>query len=99
MPKKKKRNDASREAVRERIKVLLDNEESWRNETDRAAAIIAGAYLDDMLCVLLQRFLVDDPKIVHKILGLDGEGPLCSFSARIDIAFCLALIGPHDAPH
>jgi len=66
-----------------------------QKETPRGAVIIAGAFLDAQLRVLLSKFLVDDPKIVDELIGSDkhSDCPLSTFSSRIKAAYCLGLIG------
>lgn len=60
------------------------------NETDRGCALMAAAYLDEELKSLLQAKLVDDRKSVTKVFAFNG--PLGSFSARIDMVFLLGLL-------
>ena len=62
----------------------------FQNEGDRAAAILAGALLDERLRALLTAYLVDDSKEVA--LLLEPEQPLGSFGARTRAAYCLGLL-------
>lgn len=64
--------------------------EELQNESPRAAVIIAGAFLDAQLRELISKSLIDDPKIVNKLL--DESGPLSSFRSRIMTAYCTGLI-------
>jgi DNA-binding MltR family transcriptional regulator len=64
--------------------------EELQEESPRAAAIMAGALLDAQLRNLLEKYFVDDRKIVNDLLGTDR--PLSSFSSRINAAYCLGLI-------
>ena len=64
--------------------------EEFQNESDRSAAIIGAAFLDEHLKQLLINFFVDDAKEVAHLLS--GESPLGSFGARIRAAYCLGLI-------
>ncbi|MGH7860101.1 MAG: hypothetical protein ACREQY_22470 [Candidatus Binatia bacterium] len=61
----------------------------YHAETDRGAAIVAASLLDDLLEQLLRRSMLpcasDD--------FFRGYGPLSSFSAKIDLARFLGLIG------
>jgi hypothetical protein len=63
--------------------------DSYANESDRAAAILAASYLDSYLEECIKFFLVDDPYI-EKLFK--GTSPLSTFSSRIDMAFALGLI-------
>jgi hypothetical protein len=60
------------------------------NETDRGSALMAAAFLDDRLKALIESRLVNDAKIVKR--GFDFNGPLGTFSSRIDFAYLLGLI-------
>jgi mannitol operon repressor len=60
------------------------------HETDRAAAILAGSMLDELLRQALEMFFVDEPKEVD--LLLNSEQPLGSFGARIRTAYCLGML-------
>jgi len=60
-------------------------------ESDRGAALVGAAYLDELLARLFKAKLFDQ-KISEELLS--GYGPLSSFSARINMAYCLGWIGP-----
>lgn len=60
-------------------------------ESDRGCALIAAAYLDSELEKLIRLALVDAPRIADDLLG-QGR-PLSTFSARIDLAYLLGLVG------
>lgn len=62
----------------------------FQSETDRGTILVGGAYLDDLLASLLRAFFVDDPKVVNGLITIDG--PLGTFSNRIDLTYCLGLI-------
>ena len=64
--------------------------EEFQAETDRGAALIGGAFLDEQLKELLQGFLVDDTKRAEEMLG--AMGPLGTFSSRILASYLLGLI-------
>ena len=66
----------------------------FANESDRAAAVLSAAYIDELLKNLIANFLVDDEKVVEKLLDpkKSPHAPLGTFSARITAAFCLGLI-------
>jgi hypothetical protein len=61
----------------------------WRNESDRAAIILAASYLYRYLGELLAAAFVDD-KVSRQLLK---RNPLSSYAARIDLAFALGRIG------
>lgn len=62
-----------------------------REETDRAAAVLGAAYLDSLLEQLLSHYFIHD-SVVEQLLKTDG--PLGTFSARINASFALGLIPP-----
>jgi hypothetical protein len=61
-----------------------------REQSDRAAAILAVSFLEDRLAALLQAWLVDEPNIVSKMFG--GSGPLATFLAKIDMGLLLGIL-------
>ncbi len=63
--------------------------DSYENESDRAAAILAASYLDIYLEECIKFVLVDDPSIEQLFKGTSA---LSTFSAKIDMAFALGLI-------
>ena len=72
--------DAKRElAIIERIE----------NGEPRAAAVLAGAYLEDRLTDTLRSRMVQDRKLLGKFFK--GYGPLATFSAKIDLAYLLGI--------
>ncbi|HEV7281994.1 MAG TPA: DUF4145 domain-containing protein [Pirellulaceae bacterium] len=76
----------------EDIKVVIGFRSSLESETDRGAALMAAAYLEDQLLRLALDVIVDENSL-RKKLG-DQNGPLGSFSARIDFAYALGLLPP-----
>lgn len=63
--------------------------DSYQNESDRAAAILASSYLETYLGECIKFFLVDHKSIEELF---EGYNALATFSARTDIAFALGLI-------
>lgn len=61
-----------------------------RNESDRAAVILAAAKIDLVLYQILQKFLL--PSTSSRDELLDGDAPLGTFSARINAVYRLGLI-------
>lgn len=69
--------------------------EEFQGETDRAAAVLGAAYLDECLRQLIASFLIDDSKKVDELL----EGPLAplgSFASRISVSYCMGLISEDE---
>jgi len=65
----------------------------FQNETDRAAAVLAGCYLDHYLESLLKSFFIDDQKFIDgQIIGSSTNSVLDSFSKRIKLAYALGLL-------
>jgi len=61
-----------------------------RSETDRSAAIIVAAFLDEHIKQLLTNYLVNEEKETDLLLSSDSA--LGSFGARIRAAYCLGLL-------
>jgi|ERR1039458_10177196 hypothetical protein len=59
-------------------------------ETDRAAVLLGGAKLDDVLLRILAQFLI--PNATSRDEFLEAEGPLSTFSARINATYRLGII-------
>jgi hypothetical protein len=66
----------------------------FQDETDRGAALVGAALIDQMLKETLEAFLVDGNASAE--LLEDGNGPLGTFSARTKAAFCLGLIASDE---
>lgn len=64
--------------------------EELTEQTDRGAALLAAAYLDDALKEMLQKRFVGQQN--ETVKAFQGNGPLATFSSRIMIAFLLGLI-------
>jgi DNA-binding MltR family transcriptional regulator len=63
--------------------------EDIENSSDRAAAIVAAAFLEDHLAIALKRHFHQDEKILNETFR--SSGPLGSFSAKINMAFLVGL--------
>ena len=61
-------------------------------ESDRGAALLAAAFLDDVLDLMLRSAFVDDADTSDKLLG-PGRA-LESFGSRAHLAYLLGLLGP-----
>src|SRR3990172_2102627 len=66
-----------------------------QKETERGAAVVAGALLDDLLLQLLAAFLVDDEPALRELL-VNPYAPLSTFSSRIAAAYTLGLISREE---
>lgn len=64
--------------------------EELQAETDRGAALVGAAMVDDRLSRLLHRHFLDTPEAEFMLEG--PMAPLGTFSARTYAAFCLGLI-------
>ena len=69
-------------------------EKEFDGASDRAAAIVAGAFIDEVLSDLLRTFFVDDTGNDRTIF--EGTGPLATFSSKINIAYGLGLISASE---
>ena len=78
------------EPARSQTLEVIDFRTSLTIETDRGAALMAAAFMDDKLKHALAGRLVDNRKLVTK--ALEFNGALGTFSSRIDFAFLLGLI-------
>lgn len=61
------------------------------NETDRGVALLAVAFLDDVLDLLLRASFVNDSEAVNRLIG-PGR-PLESFGSRAHVGYCIGLLG------
>ncbi|MDB5321342.1 MAG: putative mannitol operon repressor [Phycisphaerales bacterium] len=52
--------------------------------------MVGAAYVDDLLAGMLRSYLVDDAKLVDALL--ESQGPLGTFSSRINLVYALGLI-------
>lgn len=78
------------EPIATEVRDVMDFRESLSEETDRGSALMAAAYLDDKLKVLLKAKLVDDVKLSRRAFEFNGS--LGTFSSRIDFSYLLGLI-------
>jgi len=62
----------------------------FKEETDRAAVILGASKLDSLITQLVNHFLV--PNYSKNDDLFDGDSPLSTFSAKINLAFRLGLI-------
>lgn len=79
----KKRNISDREKMS-----ALRNE--FKGSSDRSAAIIGGAFLEDLLEHMLRYFFIKNRK--HDEIFFEGNGVLGTFSSKISLTYRLGLI-------
>jgi hypothetical protein len=58
-------------------------------QSDRGAAILATAFLEEQLIECIKASLMDDPQIVKNLFR--GSGPLAAFATKIDLGFLLKI--------
>lgn len=63
-------------------------------ESDRACALMAAAYLDVQLTNLLRAVLVEDTNVVNDLF--EPSKPIGTFSAKIDMAYLLGLLSKEE---
>ena len=73
------------EAFKKSIELVKDME----SQTDRGAAIIGAAWLEEELGAAIQSFLHHDAKASPRLFG--RAGPISSFSSKIDLARVLGM--------
>lgn len=73
-----------------RMKDMLAFRTSITAETDRGAALMSAAYLDDKVKELIEKRLVQNKKTLRR--AFDFNGALGTFSSRIDFAYLLGIL-------
>ena len=74
------------------IEDLNDFTNGLRSESDRGAALVGMAYLDELIHHVIGQHMIDEPKRVKELL--DYPGPLSTAASKIDLAYTLGWIGP-----
>ena len=72
------------------IDEIISFRSSLSEETDKGCALMAASFLEHRTLELLKAFLVEDEKVFDILFS--HNGPLSSFSSRIDMAYSLGLI-------
>ena len=72
---------------------LKDIERELATQTDRGAAIIGAAILDDFLTDALKKRLILTADVRDRLFSHEINGPLSNFSGKIDIGFAVGLYG------
>ena len=74
----------------ERIRKITQFRNVLIGETDRGCALMAAAFIDDSLKLLLKRNLVDDENALDDLF--DHNGPLGTFSGKINLSYSMGFI-------
>lgn len=64
--------------------------EEFKGESDRAAVILGAAKIDQLLGMILEKFLLPCPNSTDNLFA--NNGPLGTFSAKIDFSYRLGLV-------
>jgi DNA-binding MltR family transcriptional regulator len=68
--------------------------EDLQKETDRGAALIGAAFIDNVMESMLRAYFVDDKEIVDEILN--SNDLIGNLSVKGKLAYCLGLIGKEN---
>jgi hypothetical protein len=71
-------------------KEFVEFAEEFGGESDRAAVILGAAKLDYILYQCLMKYLIPNPVSTDELL--EGDAPLSTFSAKINLVYRLGLI-------
>jgi|ERR1700688_712388 len=74
--------------IKEKLKGI---ETELQAQTDRGAAIIGCAIIDDILADVLKTRLILTSELRDRLFSSDANGPLANFSPKIDIAFAVGI--------
>ncbi|MGA2271826.1 MAG: MltR family transcriptional regulator [Bryobacteraceae bacterium] len=69
----------------------MDYTNAMRAESDRGAALVAAAYIDEALEDLILAYFVSDRKVAERLLTYPG--PCSTLASRCDLAYCLGIFG------
>lgn len=70
-------------------------ENEIKNTTDRSCVIVAAAYVDDTLTLLLESFLTEGSKTENSDI-FENNGTLSTFSSKIKLSYRLGLISQYE---
>jgi hypothetical protein len=65
--------------------------ESYHGESERAAIVLAGSFVEHYIANFIKHFMVDDPAVEE---WFSGFGPFASFDQRISTAYAFRLVPP-----
>lgn len=74
----------------EDMKYFSDFLKEFQSETDRGAALVGAALIDERLERLLLSHLIDCKESKEMLRG--GNAPLAAFNSRIKMAYCVGLL-------
>lgn len=74
----------------EAIKRMMALIEEIEGQTDRGAAIVGAAWVEEAISAAIESFLQSDQKAWQRLF--DGNGPLATLSAKIDLSRLLGLV-------
>ncbi|WP_153064519.1 hypothetical protein [Agrobacterium sp. LAD9] len=80
----------------DRHKVQTNAINQARIEADRSVALVQTSVVEEHLRSAIERHfpgLATDPKVIERIFDPMKNGPLSTFTARVDVAFALGIIG------
>jgi DNA-binding MltR family transcriptional regulator len=87
------KNHPDQEMAQKSLKDITEFQD-FRNslliESDRGSVLMAAAFIEDKITILLETYMVQNSRIQKKIF--EGNGALATFSSKIDISFLLGLI-------
>lgn len=67
--------------------------EAFHNESDRAAAVLAGGFLESYLAKYLRSYMVQDESVTDLF---DGFGPFADFKRRYEAAYAFGWINQNQ---
>jgi DNA-binding MltR family transcriptional regulator len=67
--------------------------EDYHKESDRAAIVLAGSFVEHYLAAYIKRFMIEDEAVTKKLFR--GFGPFSTFDQRISGAYAFKLIPSH----
>lgn len=82
-----KKKDILKDLFDSKLDDILKFNHEFRLESDRDCSLMAAAYLDEALKDMLASYMVNDKRLIKDLFN--GQGPLATFSSRINIAFAL----------
>ena len=85
-----KKEDTINKLLGTKLDEVLKFNHEFREESDRGCALMAAAYLDEALKQMLASYMVNDKRLIKDLFN--GQGPLATFSSRINLAFALGKI-------
>lgn len=90
----KKSDESKRMLKEEKLKDYQGLFDELAKESDRAAATVGAAFLDEKLRRLLKAYLIDDEQAVNGLVGDDNtyDRPLSTFGSRASACYCLGLV-------